>query len=469
MTTAFAMENIGCIGEDGSHRHDLLALAGGTIIDGNGGPPIENGVVLIEGKRILAVGPATISVPAQARKLSVAGQFVMPGMMDANVHLFMFTITPGELIRYEQRYEELIGEAAEVALSSGLTTVFDTWGPREALTHIRDEINQGKRVGTRIFFGGNIIGLGGPTSIDFFPQARQVLSKREADEIDSRWEQGVGPELLWMTPEAVRTRVRDYLGSGRQDFLKYAGSGHAATHFSYITFSEEIQRIIVDEGHRAGMTVQAHTTSPTSLRMEIDAGADLLQHPDLSGMVPIPEEILALITDRQLPCASLFCTRRYLAWSEAHLPEPFRSFNRVKHENHRRLVTAGAQLLLTSDSGVCPACAGENPLVGSFLSADDSPLAMGEAHFRWLEAAAELGMRPMDSLMAATRNVARAYKVDKNLGTLEKGKNADVLVLDKNPLQNATNYRSIRLVIKDGAIIDRHSLPTHRILTARTA
>lgn len=443
-----------------------LAIVDATIIDGTGGVPIENGTILMVGGRIVQVGNASVVLPPHVQKIDAAGQYVIPGLMDANVHLFLFTITPAELIRYEDRYEEVIAEAAQVALKSGLTTVFDTWGPRDALTRVRDEINRGERVGARIYFAGNIIGLGGPTSMDFYPLARQILSAREADRIDARWEQGVGPELLWMTPETVRARIREYLASGSQNFLKYAASGHAASHFNYITFSAEIQRIIVEEGHRAGMTIQAHTTSPESLRMEIEAGADLLQHPDLSGLAPIPEETLALIVQRQLPCAALFCTERFLAWSDAHMPEPYRTYYRIKHGNHRRLVAAGARVLLTSDSGVCPACAAENPLFGPFVSADDTPLAMGEAHLRWLEAAAELGMSPMSALLAATRNIARAYHVEKDLGTLEPGKIADLLVLDKNPLEKVAHFRSISKVIKDGQVVDLAALPTERVLTA---
>jgi imidazolonepropionase-like amidohydrolase len=448
----------------GSH---LSAIVGGTIIDGNGGPPIEDGVILIDGKRIVAVADKSVAVPAEAKIIPAAGKYVMPGIMDANVHLF-FAITPDQLIRYEGRYEDIIAEAAQVALKSGLTTVFDTWGPREALTRVRDRINRGELVGSRVFFAGNIIGFGGPTSADFFPISRSVMSKSEADSIDFRWEQGVGPDLLWMTPQEVRARVRSYIQEGHQDFLKYAASGHMQTVMQFIAFSAEAQHAIVEEGHRAGLTVQAHTTSPESLRMEIEAGADLLQHCDVTGPVPIPEDTLAVIARRQIPCAALFLTRRFLAWEAAHGLEPRKTFHRIRAENDRRLIIAGAPILLTTDAGVT-SYSSENPQFGSALSCDDCPIELGEAHFRWLEAAEELGMNPMDALMGATRNIARAYKVDQNLGTLEKGKIADILILDKNPIENAAHYRSISLVMKDGRVVERECPSIPRSLTVQGA
>lgn len=439
-----------------------LAIVGATIIDGNGGAPIQNGVVLIEGKRIVGVGDASLSVPAHSKIISAPGKFVMPGLMDANVHLFYVPV-PDALVRYEGRYEEVIAEAAQIALAQGLTTVFDTWGPREALINVRDAINAGTIIGSRIFLAGNIIGLGGPTSPDFFKISRTVLAKSQADAIDARWEQGVGPELLWMTPAQIRERIKAYIASGHVDFLKYAASGHQQEQF--ITFSPEGNRAIVEEGHRAGMIVQAHTTSPESLRLEIEAGADLLQHCDVTGPAPMPEATLQLITQRKLPCGALFMTRRNMAWREVHGIEPWKGYDKVQDDNDRRLVAASATLLLNSDGGVVPSNAAEHPIFKEFAVMDDSPTELGESSFRWLQAASELGMTPMQALMAATRNIARAYKVDANLGTVEKGKFADLLILDRNPLENAANYRTIRVVIKEGQLVDRAVLPNLKVLT----
>jgi imidazolonepropionase-like amidohydrolase len=443
-----------------------LAIVGGTVIDGNGDVPISNGTVLIEGPRIVAVGDSSIKVPPEAIRIPVAGKYVIPGLMDANVHLF-FAITPDGLIRYQGRYEDVVAEAAQLSLKNGLTTVFDTWGPMRALRAVQRRIEQGELVGSRIFLAGNIIGLGGPTSPDFLPQARTVLARSEADAIDAEWEQGVGSELLWLTPNQARARVRDYIGSRKPDFLKYAASGHAGSHMQYICFSAAIQKAIVEEGHAAGLTVQAHTTSPESLRMEIEAGADLLQHPDITCKAPIPDETLRQIAQRRLPCAALLATCRFLAWIRAHAPPLLKELHCMRDDNDRRLIEAGATLLLTTDSGVIASNAADHPLNGEFVRAEDLPSELGEGHFRWLQAARELGLKPMDALMAATRNIARAYRVDRDLGTLENGKLADLLILDQDPLADPANYRSIHSIIKDGREIARSSLPTSRVLTAR--
>lgn len=242
-------------------REQVQAIVGGTVIDGNGGAPITSGVVLIQEGRIVAVGDSSLPAPPNAQIIPAHGRYVIPGLMDANVHLY-FEHSPAELMRNDGRYEEVIRHGAQLALRNGLTTIFDTWGPRAALAQVRDEINRGGTTGSRIFLAGNIIGLRGPTSDEFYPGTRGVLSRIEAETVDVRWEQAVGAELAWLTPKEVRPRIRRYIEEGKPDFLKYASSSHAYMHL--LCLSAEVQRVIVEEGHRAGLTVQAHSTSPES-------------------------------------------------------------------------------------------------------------------------------------------------------------------------------------------------------------
>src|SRR6185437_2715837 len=192
-----------------------VALVGATIIDGTGAEPVPNGVVVVNG-RFLAVGSSRIvTVPAGAVRIDATGKYVIPGLMDANVHLFL-DIETEPLIKYEGHYDDLIIEAAQIALRNGVTTVFDTWGPREALVRARTRINSGEAIGSRIFIAGNIIGFDGPFSDDFFQAG--YLGAEFAREVNDEWEQGVGGDLLWRTPDEVRARIRQYIENGHVDF-----------------------------------------------------------------------------------------------------------------------------------------------------------------------------------------------------------------------------------------------------------
>jgi cytosine/adenosine deaminase-related metal-dependent hydrolase len=134
------------------------------------------------------------------------------------------------------------------------------------------------------------------------------------------------------------------------------------------------------------------------------------------------------------------------------------------------LIAAGATLLLSTDGGLVSSNTSSSSFWRSFAPPPehDCSFNLGEGHFLWLQAVEEKGMRPQEALMAATRNVARAYKVDKDLGTIEAGKFADLVVLDKDPLLSAHHYRNIHLVMKEGAIVNREGLPARRLLTSAT-
>jgi imidazolonepropionase-like amidohydrolase len=452
--------------ESTNESSQIAAVVGGTIIDGNGGAPIKDGVILISGGRIIAIGDRSVPVPPHARRILAHGKYVIPGLMDANVHL-VFDLQAVTLIRYEDRYDELATEAAQIALKNGVTTVFDSWGPRRYLVKARNAINEGQSVGSRIFLAGNIVGLDGPYSVDFFPELADAVLDGFAQQINSIWQENVGRRLLWMSPEQVRAEMRSYV-KREIDFVKYAVSGHPLDAMEMIQFSPRVQRVIVEESHRAGLTVQTHTTSTESLRLAVEAGVDLLQHGSLTGPECIPEDTLALMVERQVPCAILAFTTNSLAWfREKAKTAPWAVMYGVADLNEKALMRAGANILMSTDGGVIS----RNTKSGAHYRSkpsDENLEELGEGHFHWFVAVEQKGMKAMDALMAATRNIARAYKVDRDLGTLEAGKIADLLILDKNPLDSALNYRSISLVMKDGRIVDTDALPTRRLLTAES-
>lgn len=435
-----------------------LAVAGGTVVDGTGAAPIADATVLTRDGRIVAVGAAgDVAVPADATVVDARGKYVIPGLMDANLHLFL-NIDLETLVKYEGRYHEIVLEAAQIALKSGQTTVFDTWGPREALATARDMINRGDAPGSRIYLAGNIIGFDGPLSADFREAAAAHVSKAFAARVNETWEQKTGRALLWMPPDSVRAVIREYATTG-VDFLKYGASGHVEMNF--VSFSPAVQRAIVEEGRRAGLTVQTHTTSVESFDMALEAGVDIVTHCGISGPTHrLPLEYVQKLVDRGVACSVLPITQRRLDALEKEAPSStITPYMKVGKENHRNLIRAGAVLLVSTDAGI------ENPVLRSespSLAADtvDPRVKLGEGHFNALAALEEMGMAPMEILKSATSHVARAYKLDDEIGTLEPGKAADMVVLDADPLASALNYRRIHAVIQGGRVVDRDVLPT---------
>jgi imidazolonepropionase-like amidohydrolase len=279
------------------------AIVGATVLNGTGKAPIGDAVVLVDGDRIHSVAAARGdgAAPENADVVDARGKYVVPGLMDANVHLC--GPYPDVLLRYEGRYAALIEEGAQLTLRSGVTTVFDTWGPLESLVAARDRINRGDAVGSRMYVAGTIVGFDGPLSADFFTPG-QFLGPGTVRRINAHFEQGLGPDLCWRTPDGVRRAVGDYIERSGVDFVKYASSGHGQFRH-LIALSQPAQEAIVDEAHRAGRTVQAHTTTVESLRMAVEAGVDLVQHPDATGLEPIPDETLAAMVERPVHAATI--------------------------------------------------------------------------------------------------------------------------------------------------------------------
>lgn len=442
-----------------------MLITGGTVIDAVADRPLVSHDILIRGSRIAAIAPVNqLESVSNATVIDAAGKFLIPGLMNANVHLFGLHALEG-YARYWGQYDDLILESAQVALCSGLTTVFDTWGPRRNLINVRDQIASGQKVGSRIFCAGNIVGFDGPFSPDFFPKATDVASASFVRKVNSIWVENVGRHLMWLTPEEVAVEVAKYIKNGI-NFIKYASNEHYPG--AFIAFSPYSQRAIVEEAHRAGLTAQAHSMTVEGLRLAIEAGCDLVTHCNITGCTRIPTETLDTMVKRGTGAVVFPFTERRFQLIMRTVSQTEKTIWRASDTNVRNMIKAGARLMLANDGSIVTSEWTEDPQFGnSWITVpdEDNLCQLATGHFAWFKAMEEKGCSPLEMLRAATKNIAVSYGLERDLGTLEAGKLADIVVLDKNPLESAENYRTIHLIVKDGMLVDREALPQNRLVT----
>ena len=469
-------------------QSSLTAITGGTLIDGSGGPPVPDAVVVVEGGRIRAAGPrAAVPVPAGAAVIDAAGRFVVPGFIDTNVHLSLYGGVNDRyetLVRYHGRQPDIVLEAAQIALSHGVTTVRDSYGVLPALVEVRERIQKGQAVGARILAAGNIVGWGGPYSVSFslIPERGLTLFQ---EQMNDQIAQGAGEDLVDMTPDELRVAINAYLDKG-PDFIKFGGTAHFARP-AFIGFSLEAQRVLVEEAHKRGKKAETHATTPDGLRLSVEAGIDLIQHPEVLGPRALPEALVKTIVERRIVGSMLVNTVTGAPWAK-HLKDreeaakkladetakgPARA--KTSAERRREAADTGEELAMRRKNAQTLIAAGAVVTVGTdnyWASAPElarAPKPEAQDHgigtIVAIEGLVELGMTPMQALIAATRNGAFAAGRSADLGTLEAGKIADLVVLDANPLADIKNIRAIRVVMANGQVVERARLPETRVLS----
>lgn len=466
----------------------VTAITGATLIDGNGGAPVPDAVVIVTGDRLTAVGPkASVPVPAGATTIDAAGKFIVPGFFDTNVHLSLYGGVNDRyetLVRYNVRQPEIVLEAAQLQLKHGVTTVRDSYGVLPPLVETRERIKRGQAVGSRILAAGNIVGWGGPYSVSF-SLIREAGLTLFQEQMNDQIAQGAGEDLVDMTPDELRTAINAYFDKG-PDFLKFGGSAHFARP-AMIGFSPEAQKVLVDEAHKRNMKAETHSTTIDSLRLSLEAGIDGIQHPELLGPRELPDALVKAIVDRKIYCSMLVNTITGDAWAKhlkdrdaarkkitddaARLPPRAKTSAELRKDaadtgeememrraNARKLIAAGAVVTIGTDNYWAAAAE---------LSRTPKPEAQdhGIGTIIGIEGLVELGMTPMQALVAATKNGAYAAGRTADLGTLEKGKLADLLVLDADPTADIKNIRKITVLMANGAVIDRTTLPQQRVLS----
>jgi imidazolonepropionase-like amidohydrolase len=384
-----------------------LALVGATLVDATGAP---TATVVVDNGRIVAAGPsASTPVPSGARRIDVAGKTIIPGLWDSHAHLHQIEWIP-------------------TYIAAGVTSVRDMGSEWPLLVAMRSAIRSGKVTGPNLFFAGLIDGPG---------------------------LKGFG-EFSAATPEQGRAIVRRYHELGFE-MIKI-----------YMELASNVMAAICDEAHKLDMRCTGHVPNSMDLHSAIDSGMDQIAHFPVRGDLTTAEgkkQLAHFLAKKTIfdPTAS---------WGEIggksakepmeniqpvlqHLPRPLlqehvASLGQSASDtatSHARLARTLANIKAAHDAGV-PIIAGTDEGIP------------GYSVYRELELYVKAGFTPMDALRSATAVAAQAMRVDGDVGTIETGKRADLLVLDANPLDHISNIRTVRFVMKDGRLFESAALWT---------
>ncbi len=373
-----------------------IAIRQTRILDGLG-RKIERGTVVIEGDRIVAVGPdQTIRLPRGAQRIDGRGLTVLPGLIDCHVH-FCLGAEADVVAAVEQESSAVtLLKAAELArrtVQAGFTTVRDVGFRDHAVFALKKAIASGLTPGPRILAAGLAICM---------PGGHARFIGREA--------QGI---------EAVRAAVQDQLTAGAE-VIKVIASGGVLTpgtspDEAQMTVEELKAAVEVAVAH--GRHVAAHAHGATGMKNALRAGVHSIEHATL-----MDDEAAGLMTQRgvyMVPTLSALATTAACP-TGCGIPDSARSkaknMVRQHEKSFRAAVRRGVPIALGTDAG--------------------TPFNYHGDNAQELERMVILGMTPMDAIMTTTSAAARLLRLSTEIGTIEAGKQADLLVVEGNPLRN---------------------------------
>ena len=392
-------------------------LTGATLIDGNGGEPLTDAALHVEGERIAWVGPAAdLPVAAQdCKQIDVSGKWLLPGLIDAHIHI-CYNGAESVFALLEKPRDDLVLEAVDICkrtLAQGVTTIRDVGGEKHIEMGLRRAIDRGFIEGPRMKLSGRVISMTG---------GHAHFIAREAD-----------------GPHEMRKAAREQIKAGA-DLVKLMATGGSATpgqdiHASQLTV-EEISAV-TEVAHMMGRTVAAHCHGTGGIRNCMLGGVDSIEHGTY-----LDEETADMMVERG---ASLVLT---VGVGNPDLQSyPLSPVQQADAERRRPMIEQGVKqiretIALARSKGV---------FLGCGTDAGGNPLAPHQfAMARELELLVENDLTALEAITIGTRNNAKILRWDDEIGTVEAGKYADLLLLDADPLVDIRNLRAIAAVIKGG-------------------
>jgi imidazolonepropionase-like amidohydrolase len=418
----------------------VTALVGGRLIDGWGGPPVNNSVVLIDGERIKAVGTVdSLPVPAGAEVIDCRGMSVLPGLWDCHVHTML--LGHSDYTHWDKTYparleKEIMPAAAHQLLNAGVTSAVDLGAPLGPSLNVRDRINRGELPGPTLYVSGPFI------QHEPYPGTE-----------DFRW--GV------KGADDARAKVKKLADAG-VNVIKLIDQDQ---------MTEEEIKAVVDEAHAHKLPVVAHAHRPNEIRLGLKYGVDRFEHTGLATASEYPADIIAAIQERtaQMALGPMFwcptiegffnyddnvrnpmhieepgwqldvpadivadikASLKHPGWLAYYQITPLRA--KTSAAKFAQLQKTGLVLLIGTDSGI--------------------PMKFhNQSTWRELDIwVSKLGVDSMTALRAATYWPAVSMKVDRDYGTISEGKFADIIAVKGDVLRYIDLLQRVDVVLKHG-------------------
>jgi imidazolonepropionase-like amidohydrolase len=371
----------------------VLIIRNGTLIDGTGATPVLNAYIVVEGDRIASIGSGEPPVTRGATVIDAAGGTIMPGLVDTHVHVARGIFS---------------GEAGAIDpgglmpwLSAGMTTLRDVATPPGAFPQVKQAADgqMAAHQAPRVVWAGPLVTAAGGYP---FPVPRYA---------------SVGEDVA--SVEEARQVVTS-LADGGAGVIKLGLEQGYYANLGWPLLSLDVVRAITETAHARGLRVTAHVTSLDEVRLALDGEVDDLAHAPLE---PMPDEMIEEMLSRGTGMATTATV-----WGVA-------GASAQAAANAKRYADAGGIVSIATDYGCCGQAAGLPPYL---------------QEMQFLQGA---GMTPMQLLVAATRSGAVLANVGQQVGTLETGKTADIIVVDGDPLLDLNALNNVGVVIQGGAVV----------------
>jgi imidazolonepropionase-like amidohydrolase len=406
-------------------RKAVTVIHAGELLDRPGQKPRGNSTIIVEDGKISDVRDGFAPAPADAQVVDLRNQFVLPGLIDMHVHLYSEGDPLKARLEGQRRdYEDnvlIAARHARITLESGFTTVRDLGGVARGIATLRDFINSGELPGPTIVPAGRMISVSsGHGDANGLNRQSTHAAREEMDNVCDG-------------AESCRQAVRNQIMQGA-DVIKFAATGgvgsDVAGGLARQMFEDEM-RAVVDTARSFGRRVAAHAHGKDGIDTALRAGVDSIEHGSF-----IDDQTIALFKERgaylvptmMAPIAALDQARRgdrppaSLAKAEEAAA--------AMRESHKRAIRSGVKIAFGTDTGV-------------------SRHGLNGQEFKLM---VDAGMTPMAAIQAATVNAADLLGRSANLGTIEKGKDADIIAVTGSALDDVTRLENVGFVMRRGVV-----------------